>query len=279
MATADDILKMIKEKEVKFLDLRFTDPKGKQQHVTFDLSMVDKEFLEEGTMFDGSSIAGWKAINESDMLLMPDLDTAVVDPFFAQTTMSIVCDVHEPSTGERYQRCPRSIAKAAEKYMQSAGVGDVAYFGPEAEFFIFDDVRFEQGMQQGYYFLDNTEGPYNSGRSYETGNLGHRPGIKGGYFPVRRLHADLQICRPPGGRVLRQVGNVHAETDQGRQRIRHARPPVNLEVGQAAVRGQRLCGPVGDVPLLHRRHHQARQGAERVYQPADQFLQAADPGL
>jgi glutamine synthetase len=193
MATAEDILKMIKEKEVKFLDLRFTDPKGKQQHVTFDLSMVDKEFLEEGTMFDGSSIAGWKAINESDMLLMPDLDTAVVDPFFAQTTLSIVCDVHEPSTGERYQRCPRSIAKAAEKYMQSAGVGDVAYFGPEAEFFIFDDVRFEQGMQQGYYFLDNTEGPYNSGRTYETGNLGHRPGIKGGYFPVPPVDSGQDI--------------------------------------------------------------------------------------
>ncbi len=193
MSTADDILKLIKDKEVKFVDLRFTDPKGKQQHVTFDLSMVDKEFLEGGTMFDGSSIAGWKAINESDMLLLPDLATAVIDPFFAQTTLTIVCDVHEPSTGERYQRCPRSIAKAAEKYMQSLGVGDVAYFGPEAEFFIFDDVRFEQGMNKGYYYLDNTEGPYNSGTEYEMGNLGHRPGIKGGYFPVPPVDSGQDI--------------------------------------------------------------------------------------
>ncbi|HRK71149.1 MAG TPA: type I glutamate--ammonia ligase [Micropepsaceae bacterium] len=193
MTTPDDILKLIKDKDVKFVDLRFTDPRGKQQHVTFDLSMVDHDFLTNGTMFDGSSIAGWKAINESDMLLKPDLATAVMDPFFAQTTLTIVCDVHEPSTGEHYGRCPRSIAKAAEKYMQSLGVGDTAYFGPEAEFFIFDDVRFEQGMNKGYYFLDSAEGPYNSGTKYDAGNLGHRPGVKGGYFPVPPVDSGQDI--------------------------------------------------------------------------------------
>ncbi len=193
MTTPDDIQKLIKDKDVKFVDLRFTDPRGKQQHVTFDLSMVDHDFLTNGTMFDGSSIAGWKAINESDMLLKPDLGTAVIDPFFAQTTLTIVCDVHEPSTGEHYNRCPRSIAKAAEKYMQSVGVGDTAYFGPEAEFFIFDDVRFEQGMNKGYYFLDSAEGPYNSGTKYDAGNLGHRPGVKGGYFPVPPVDSGQDI--------------------------------------------------------------------------------------
>ena len=193
MSTPEKIQKLIKEKEVKFVDLRFTDPRGKWQHVTFDLSLVDDDFLTEGTMFDGSSIAGWKAINESDMLLKPDLDTAVLDPFFAQTTLTLVADVCEPSTGERYGRCPRSIAKAAEAYMQSLGVGDTAYFGPEAEFFLFDDVRFEQGMNKGYYFLDSAEGPYNSGTEYQTGNLGHRPGVKGGYFPVPPVDSGQDI--------------------------------------------------------------------------------------
>ncbi len=193
MTTPDDIQKLIKEKEVKFVDLRFTDPKGKWHHVTFDLMLVDEDFLTEGTMFDGSSIGGWKAINESDMLLKPDLDTAVLDPFFAQTTLTLVADVCEPSTGERYSRCPRSIAKAAEAYMQSLGVGDTAYFGPEAEFFMFDDVRFEQGMNKGYYFLDSNEGAYNSGTKYENGNLGHRPAVKGGYFPVPPIDSAQDI--------------------------------------------------------------------------------------
>ncbi|MBI1239626.1 MAG: type I glutamate--ammonia ligase [Alphaproteobacteria bacterium] len=193
MASAESILSMIKQKEVKFVDLRFTDPRGKWQHVTFDLSLVDSELLNEGTMFDGSSIAGWKAINESDMLLKPDLSTAVIDPFFAQTTLSITCNVHEPSTGEPYQRCPRSIALSAEKYVKSSGVGDTVYFGPEAEFFIFDDVRWEVSMAKGFYQVDSMEGPYNTGTDYEMGNLGHRPGIKGGYFPVPPVDAFQDI--------------------------------------------------------------------------------------
>jgi len=193
MTAASNVLKLIKEKEVRFVDLRFTDPRGKWQHVTFDLSLVDEDFLTEGTMFDGSSIAGWKAINESDMTLLPDCETAVVDPFFAQTTLSLICDVVEPTTGQRYGRCPRSMAKAAEKYMASSGVGDTAYFGPEAEFFIFDDVRFGTEMNRGFYFIDSAEGPYNSGKDFEGGNQGHRPGIKGGYFPVPPVDSAQDI--------------------------------------------------------------------------------------
>src|SRR6201996_1200217 len=148
--TANSVLKMIKDKDIKYVDLRFTDPRGKWQHVTFDLSLVDEDFLTNGTMFDGSSIAGWKAINESDMTLVPDLDTAVIDPFFAQTTLVLICDVVEPTTGQRYARCPRSIAKAAETYVNSSGIGDTTYFGPEAEFFVFDDVRFDVTMNGSF---------------------------------------------------------------------------------------------------------------------------------
>ncbi len=184
MANANDILTLIKEKDVKFVDLRFTDPRGKWQHVTFDLGLVDDEFLTAGTMFDGSSIAGWKAINDSDMSLVPDLDTAFIDPFFAQTTLVLTCDIVEPMSGQNYGRCPRSLAKAAEKYLMSSGIGEKCFFGPEAEFFIFDDVRFDTAMNKGYYFIESTEGPYNSGTEYESGNSGHRPAVKGGYFPV-----------------------------------------------------------------------------------------------
>src|SRR6201986_4807776 len=147
-----DIQPLIKSKEIKFVDLRFTDPRGKWEPVPFDLSLVDEDFLTTGTMFDGSSIAGWKAINESDMTLVPDLDSAVVDPFFAQTTLILVCDVVEPTTGQRYARCPRSIAKAAEAYVNASGVGATTYFGPEAEFLIFEYVRFTEGMDKAFIY-------------------------------------------------------------------------------------------------------------------------------
>jgi len=143
MTTAKEVLKSIKDNDVKYVDLRFTDPRGKWQHVTFDISMIDEEIFAEGTMFDGSSIAGWKAINESDMTLMPDPSTATIDPFFAETTMVITCDVLEPTTGEPYNRDPRGIAKKAEAMVKSMGVGDTVFVGPEAEFFVFDDVRFQ----------------------------------------------------------------------------------------------------------------------------------------
>ena len=192
--SVENVLKMIKDKDVKYVDLRFTDPRGKWQHTAQHASTIDEDTFTDGIMFDGSSIAGWKVINESDMTLMPDAATAVMDPFSAQPSLVLFCDVHEPSTGQRYNRCPRSIAKNAQEYMASIGVGDTAVFGPEAEFFVFDDVRFKSDMQESYYYLDSEEGPYNSGREYQDGNIGHRPAIKGGYFPVPPVDsaADLR---------------------------------------------------------------------------------------
>lgn len=175
---------MVKENDVKYVDLRFTDMRGKMQHTAQHISTVDEDMFEEGIMFDGSSIAGWKAINESDMTLMPDPSTAVLDPFAAQPQLNVFCDVLEPSTGQPYGRDPRSIAKKAIAYMASSGIGDKAFFGPEAEFFVFDDVRFGVDQNHTYFSIDGEEGPYNSGRDYPDGNMGHRPKAKGGYFPV-----------------------------------------------------------------------------------------------
>src|SRR5215469_5990341 len=184
MKTAKDVLKAIKDNDVKYVDLRFTDPRGKWQHVTFDVGMIDEDIFTEGTLFDGSSIAGWKAINESDMTLMPDPVTATIDPFFAETTMMITCDVLEPTTGEPYNRDPRGIAKKAEAMVKSSGIGDTVFFGPEAEFFVFDDVRYSALPYNTGFKLDSAEFPINSDTDYEGGNLGHRIRTKMGYFPV-----------------------------------------------------------------------------------------------
>ncbi len=182
--TAADILKLIKDENIKFVDFRFTDTKGKEQHVTVPASTVEDETFEDGKMFDGSSIAGWKGINESDMILMPDPDTAALDPFFDEPTLNITCDIIEPNTMQGYERDPRSIAKRAEAYLKSTGLGDSAFFGPEPEFFIFDDVRFGADMSGTFYKIDSEEAGWNSERVYEDGNMGHRPKVKGGYFPV-----------------------------------------------------------------------------------------------
>ncbi|MBX6321971.1 MAG: type I glutamate--ammonia ligase [Rhodospirillaceae bacterium] len=194
MSDPKKILELMKEKDVKYVDFRFTDPRGKWQHLAQAAATVDEEMLTEGVMFDGSSIAGWKAINESDMTLMPDLSTATMDPFSAVPQLIIICDVHEPLTGQTYSRDPRSVAKAAETYLKSTGIGDTAYFGPEAEFFVFDDVRFDVQMNKAFYEFDSEEGPYVSGKRLEQGNHGHRPPIKGGYFPVPPVDsaADLR---------------------------------------------------------------------------------------
>ncbi len=178
------VLDMIKENDVQYVDFRFTDPRGKWQHISQHVNTVDEDLLTEGIMFDGSSIEGWKAINESDMSLIPDLKTAVMDPFAAQPMLILFCDVIEPSTGQPYSRDPRSTARRAEAYVKSGGFGDTAYFGPEAEFFVFDDVRFEATMNRCAYEIDSDEGPYTSAKAYEDGNWGHRPRVKGGYFPV-----------------------------------------------------------------------------------------------
>ncbi|MDC0563821.1 type I glutamate--ammonia ligase [Alphaproteobacteria bacterium] len=193
MSDANAIMEMIKENDVSYVDLRFTDPRGKMQHVTQHIDTIDPETLAEGFMFDGSSIAGWKAINESDMKLMPDLSRAYIDPFFAQPTVAIFCDVLDPMTDEAYERDPRGTAKAALAHMNAAGFADTAFFGPEAEFFIFEDVKIDVSMNRAMYQVDSVEGPYNSARSYEEGNTGHRPGVKGGYFPVPPVDSGQDI--------------------------------------------------------------------------------------
>jgi glutamine synthetase len=325
MTTAKEVLQSIKDNDVKYVDLRFTDPRGKWQHVTFDVSMVDEEMFAEGTMFDGSSIAGWKAINESDMVLMLDPATATMDPFFAQSTMVITCDILEPVTGEPYNRDPRGIAKKAEAYLKS-GIGDTVFVGPEAEFFVFDDVRFSADPYNTGFKLDSSELPTNDDTEYEGGNLGHRIRTKGGYFPVppHRLGAghalrnagamarmgvkvekhhhevasaqhelgmkfdtlthmadQMQIYKyvHPSGRQSTARRPPSCRSRLRRQRLGHACAPVDLEGRQADLRRQQICRPVRDLPPLHRRHHQARQGDQRLHQPVDQLLQASGPGL
>ena len=203
--SAADLLKLCQDEDLPWIDLRFTDPRGKWQHLTMDASAMDEEQLEDGIMFDGSSIAGWKAINESDMILKPDLDRVTTDPFTAQGTAIVFCDILEPSTGQPYGRDPRSTAKRAEEYLKFSGIGDVAYFGPEPEFFVFDDVRFSVGYSGAMYALDDIEGPYNSGKIYPDGNMGHRPRIKGGYFPVPPVDSAFDL-RNEMVTVLRELG-------------------------------------------------------------------------
>ncbi len=207
MADVKKVLETIKAKDVKFVDLRFTDTKGKMQHVTADVTCVDDAMFAEGYAFDGSSIAGWKGIEASDMLLMPDPASAHVDPFFAQSTLALFCDVLEPSTGQAYERDPRSIAKKAETYMMSLGIGDAVYFGPEAEFFIFDDVRFSNSMYKVGFQVDSSELPSNSDTQYEMGNLAHRPRVKGGYFPVPPIDS-AQDMRSEMLSVMTEMGVV-----------------------------------------------------------------------
>lgn len=190
---AGKILARIKDEEIEWVDLRFTDPKGKWQHLSMAAGPIDEDQLNDGFMFDGSSIAGWKAINESDMILRPDLDAVYVDPFSATPMLILFCDVVDPATGELYARDPRSTAKRAEAYLKASGVGEIAYVGPEAEFFMFDDVRFEDGYSASGFRLDDIELPTNTGREYDTGNLAHRPRAKGGYFPVAPVDSAVDI--------------------------------------------------------------------------------------
>jgi len=182
--TPADVVKLIKEKEAKYADLRFTDTRGKEQHVTIPAHFVTEDFFVDGKMFDGSSIAGWKGINESDMILMPDAPTAVLDPFFEEATVNLRCDIIEPATMQGYERDPRSLAKRAEAYLKSTGIADSALFVPENEFFIFDKVHWGAEMHSAHHSIDSLQGSWNSGTQVDDGNRGHRPGVKGGYFPV-----------------------------------------------------------------------------------------------
>ena len=205
MSDIEKFFSLVKENNVEFVDFRFTDTKGKWQHTSMHAEEVDEDILTDGLMFDGSSISGWKTIDESDMVLQPQLSTAFINPFTAQTTAVVFCDVVEPNTGQGYERDPRSTAKRAEAYMAYAGLGDTAYFGPELEFFVFDDVRFAVDMTGSFVQLDSGEGPYNSGTDYGVGNMGHRPKVKGGYFPVAPVDS-LNDLRAEMVSVLRDVG-------------------------------------------------------------------------
>jgi glutamine synthetase len=203
--STSDFFNMIKDNDVKFVDLRFTDTRGKEQHVTIPAHTVDESFFEDGQMFDGSSIAGWKGINESDMILMPDPTTAVLDPFFADPTVIIRCDIIEPATMQGYERDPRSVAKRAEDYMQSTGIADVAFFGPEPEFFIFDDVRWGDDISGAFFEVDSEEASWNAEKVFEDGNIGHRPSVKGGYFPVPPVDS-LHDMRAAMCQVMEEMG-------------------------------------------------------------------------
>ncbi len=201
------VLDLIKKNNVKYVDLRFTDPRGKWQHTAQTAHTITADTFQNGIMFDGSSIAGWKSIDKSDMMLMPDPETAVMDPFTAQPQLVLFCDVLEPISREPYNRDPRSVAKKAEAFLKKSGIGDKAYFGPEAEFFVFDDVRFDVSMNHTFYKINQEEGPYNSGSEMNEGNLGHRPAIKGGYFPVPPVDSFTDL-RAEMVTVMEEMGLV-----------------------------------------------------------------------
>ena len=205
--SASDVIKQLRDEDVKFVDFRFTDTKGKEQHVTVPASEVSESTFEDGKMFDGSSIAGWKGINASDMILMPQAETAVMDPFFDDITMNVRCDVIEPDTMQGYDRDPRSIAKRAEAYMASSGIADTAYFGAEPEFFVFDDVRWGDEMSGSFFKVDSDEAAWNAAKIFETSNVGHRPRVKGGYFPVPPVDS-LQDVRSAMVTVMAEMGLV-----------------------------------------------------------------------
>ena len=200
-----EFLSKIKDEGIEYVDIRFTDTRGALQHVTIVSDLVDEDFLEEGFMFDGSSIAGWKSIEASDMKLMPDVSTAYVDPFYAATTICLHCSIAEPDTGESYERDPRGTAEKAEAYLRSSGIGDNAYFGPEAEFFLFDNVKFSNQINKVSYEVDASDGSWNSDTDYEMGNMGHRPGLKGGYFPVNPVD-EAQDLRAEMLSTMKRLG-------------------------------------------------------------------------
>jgi glutamine synthetase len=191
--SVENVLSLIQENEVKFVDLRFTDTKGKEQHISIPAHQIDADFFEEGKMFDGSSVAGWKGINESDMVMMPDASSAVLDPFTEDATLNVRCDILEPATMQGYDRDPRSIAKRAEDFMRSTGVADTVLIGPEPEFFLFDDVKYSTDMSGSFFKIDDVEAAWNTGSDLEGGNKGHRPGVKGGYFPVAPVDSSQDI--------------------------------------------------------------------------------------
>jgi glutamine synthetase len=234
--TAADVLKKIKEEEIEWVDLRFTDPKGKWQHLTMVASVMGEDEWTDGLMFDGSSIAGWKAINESDMILKPDLDAVYTDPFSATPMLIVFCDIVEPSTGEGYSRDPRTTAKRAEAYVGSTGIGDTVYVGPEAEFFMFDDVQFDTTYNASYFKIDDIELPTNTGREYEGGNLAHRPRAKGGYFPVAPVDSAVDIR----GEMVSTMLEMGLPCDKHHHEVAAAQHELGLTFGTLTTTADRM---------------------------------------
>ena len=234
--SAENILKKILDEEVAYVDLRFTDPKGKLQHVTLMSDQVDKDFLTDGFMFDGSSIAGWKSIDQSDMKLMPDVNTNYIDPFYAEKTLCIHCSVLEPDTNEPYDRDPRGTAQKAEAYLKSTGIGDVSYFGPEAEFFLFDDVRFSVEMNKVSFEVDADDASWNSDTQYEIGNMGHRPTIKGGYFPVNPTDSSHDLR----GEMLSTMKRMGMKVDKHHHEVASCQHELGLIFGSLTHQADEL---------------------------------------
>ncbi len=233
---AGSILKRIEEEEIEWVDLRFTDPRGKWQHLSMVASAIDEDQLTDGFMFDGSSIGGWKAINESDMILKPDLDAVYVDPFSATPMLILFCDIVDPGSGELYARDPRSTAKRAEAYLKATGIGDTVYVGPEAEFFMFDDVRFEDGYASSYFQIDDVELPTNSGTKYEAGNLAHRPRAKGGYFPVAPVDSAMDVR----GEVVGTMLEMGLPCDKHHHEVAAAQHELGLTFGTLTETADRM---------------------------------------
>ncbi|WP_353144992.1 glutamine synthetase beta-grasp domain-containing protein, partial [Paracoccus sp. (in: a-proteobacteria)] len=225
--TVKDVLDLMKTEEVEYVDVRFTDPKGKLQHVTLVVDLVDEDFFEEGFMFDGSSIAGWKSIDQSDMKLMPDPSSAYIDPFYAEKTLCVHCNVVEPDTGEPYARDPRGTALKAEAYLRSSGIGDTSYFGPEAEFFLFDDVRYAVSPQKVGFEIDSADAAWNTDTVYEDGNLGHRAAHKGGYFPVNPIDAAQDIR----GEMLSTMKRMGIKVDKHHHEVATAQHELGMIFG------------------------------------------------
>ena len=233
---ADNLLKLMKDEDVQYVDLRFTGPRGKMQHVSFHKNMVEDDFFTEGQMFDGSSVAGWKAINESDMVLMPDTSTAMIDPFFQQTTLAVMCDILDPITGQAYNRDPRTTAKKAEAYVKSSGVGDTVFFGPEAEFFVFDDVRWSTEPHKTGYSFDSTELPVNTDKEYPMGNMGHRPGPKGGYFPVPPVDSEQDMR----SEMLSVMADIGLDPEKHHHEVAPAQHELGLKFSTLTTMADRL---------------------------------------
>ena len=233
---AKEVVKMMKDEEVAYLDVRFTDPRGKLQHVTIINDEVDEDFFEDGFMFDGSSIAGWKSIDESDMKLIPDTNSVYLDPFYAEKTLCVHCSVVEPDTGAPYDRDPRSTAERAEAYLISSGIGDQSFWGPEAEFFLFDDVKFSNKINKVSYEVDAMDASWNTDTEYEMGNMGHRPGVKGGYFPVNPTDAAHDLR----SEMLSTMKNIGMKVDKHHHEVASCQHELGLVFGSLTKQADEL---------------------------------------